>query len=67
MAKIKYIGPYDEVIVPLPLGGEASVKRGEHLKTSDDHAANLGLQTSWEVEAKPEPKKAKSQAVGESE
>ena len=55
--KLIYKGTHDEVVVPLPLGGEATVKRGKPFSTSDKHAESLLMQPSnWEAVAPKKPK-----------
>lgn len=62
MKQIRYVGPLGSgVDVYLPDGHVASVKPGEVLKTSDEHAASLLERSDFEpVEAKPAEKAAKA-------
>ncbi len=54
--KLEYIGPFDEVLVPLPNGGEAYVANGAHFDTDKEHGEALLEQPSnWKL---VEPKKA---------
>jgi len=67
MPKVRYVGRHDAVDVELPLGGEATVERGEVLETSFDHANGLLAQgVEWEPVAdekkKPEAKTPADQA-----
>lgn len=49
MAKLKYVGPHDAVVVPMPLGGEQIVGRGEVLNTDRQHGQDLLEQpANWE-------------------
>ena len=53
MATVRYVGRHDAVTVPLPLGGEAEVARGETFNTSDEHAAGLCEQVdNWRLEVR---------------
>lgn len=64
MAKVKYIGPHDAVVTPLPTGGEALTERGGVLSTSADHAEALLRQSSWvDVSAADNKKAAKPGAA----
>lgn len=47
--RLSYIGPHDEVSVPLPTGGTVECKRGEECQVPDSHAALLLEQpTNWQ-------------------
>lgn len=53
MKEVRYVGPHDAVLVPMPDGREPVISNGEVLKTSDEHAASLLEQEgNWEL-AKP--------------
>lgn len=53
--KLKYVGPFEAVRVPLPGGGEATVERGDVLETTDTHGKGmLDQPDNWEkVTEKP--------------
>ena len=62
MPSVKYIGPHDAVDVPLPNGTEATVKHGEALETTGEHAAGLLEQPSnWEAVKRAAPVKEKKE------
>jgi len=63
--KLTYVGVHDEVAVALPLGGEARVKRGQSLSTSEEHGRSLLMQPSnWAEEA---PRAAKATLAAKAE
>lgn len=65
--KLRYVGPYDAVLVPLPLGGEAEVEHGGELSTSAEHGESLADQVgNWEpVAAAKKGEKVVQQAEGD--
>ena len=69
MATVRYVGPHDEVLVPLPLGGEAKVARGQTFSTTDEHAEGLCEQVNnWRLEVKaPVEKKPATPAAPDKE
>lgn len=55
---LRYVGPFDEVRVPLPTGGEINVARGELGTFPDDLAKGmLDQPVNWEPVKKSEAKK----------
>ena len=68
--KVKYVGPYEAVDVPIPgsiTGASIQVKNGEWLDTTEEHALSLAEQETWTREGvtKKSTAKARDNAVGE--
>ena len=57
--KVRYVGPIDEVVVPLPDGGSVFVERNHQAEFPEDIARNLLTQADWEKVDPPksDPKK----------
>ena len=48
--KVRYVGPYLAVDLPLPMGGFLTVERGGVASVMDDHGASLLEQrANWEL------------------
>lgn len=48
--KLTYVGPYDHVTVPLPLGGRVACERGGQVDVPDSYADQLLAQpTNWQA------------------
>lgn len=57
--KLTYVGPYDRVRVPLPLGGGVECDQGGTVDIPDSHAERLLEQpTNWQRAKKPAAPKA---------
>ena len=59
--RVRYVGPYRRVLVPLPDGAEAGVDQGQTIEVPSEVAKGLLSQSTWEkAGGKPPAKKSEA-------